>query len=115
MEWWEQKFDRFMDWVSRTLLYWRRNLPKDICGPGRGWQKFKRLRDRIKCGQKYGQISEKQRKDEERQEWANEKPKLENARRMKGIYFIDRKMKNISRPSNMQAKRLEVQMEAAMS
>ena len=29
----------------------------------------------------------------ERQEWANKKPKLENARRMRGIYFIDREDK----------------------
>ena len=25
----------------------------------------------------------------ERQKWSNEKPKLENARRLRGIYFID--------------------------
>ena len=25
----------------------------------------------------------------EQQEWANEKPKLDNARRLRGIYFID--------------------------
>ena len=42
------------------------------------------------CGRKYGQISaSKAAQKREEQEWANEKPKLENARKLKGIYFID--------------------------
>ena len=33
--------------VSRSLVYWKKNHPKDICGPGGDWQTFKRLPDQI--------------------------------------------------------------------
>ena len=39
---------------SQSSLYWKRNLQKDICGPGRDWQRFKRLPDRVMYGYKYG-------------------------------------------------------------
>ena len=69
--------------VSQNLLYW-------YMWSGRDWQKFKRLRDWITCGRKCGQISANHRKNEKKkQEWANEKPKLENARRIRGNYLID--------------------------
>ena len=32
---------------SQNSLYWKRNVPEGICGPVRGWQKFKRQRDQI--------------------------------------------------------------------
>ena len=51
-------------------------------------KKFKRQRDQITCVQKCGPISAKQRKDEKDKNGANGKPKLENARKMRGIYFI---------------------------
>ena len=41
------------------------------------------------CGQKYGPNLEKPLRREKKQEWANEKPKLDNARRMRGTSFID--------------------------
>ena len=40
--------------VSQSSLYWKKNLPRDICGPGGDWHKFKRLPDLRKCGLKYG-------------------------------------------------------------
>ena len=39
---------------SQSSLCWKENLVKDICGPERDWQKFKRLRDKIMYGQKFG-------------------------------------------------------------
>ena len=33
---------------------WKKNFPKDICGPVGYWQKFKRQLDQVTCGQKYG-------------------------------------------------------------
>ena len=32
---------------------------------------------------------EKAAENREKEEWANEKPKLDNARKLRGIYFID--------------------------
>ena len=56
--WWllerrfEQKLVRFVERFSRSSHYWQKNLPRDICGPGGDWQKFKRLLDQITCVQK---------------------------------------------------------------
>ena len=41
--------------VSRSPLYWMKNFPRDICGPVRDWQRFKRLPDQLMYYQKYGQ------------------------------------------------------------
>ena len=48
-------------------------------------------------GQKFGRKIGKAAQNRERQECAKEKPKLDNARRPRGIYFIDpddRKIRN---------------------
>ena len=39
-------------------------------------------------GQKFGRKLVKAAQNREKQEWATEKPKLDNARRLRGIYFI---------------------------
>ena len=52
-------------------------------------QRFKQLPVQVMCGQKYGQKHGKVAQNREKQEWKNEKPKLDNARRLRGIYFID--------------------------
>ena len=41
--------------VSRSLLYRKKNIPKDMCGLTGDWQKINPLPDQIMCGQKYGQ------------------------------------------------------------
>ena len=41
------------------------------------------------CGLKLGAKLGKAAQNREKQEWKNEKPKLDNARRLRGIYFID--------------------------
>ena len=57
--------------------------------PGGDWHKFKRLPDQIMYGQKYGAKIGKAAQNRRKQEWKNEKPKLDNARWLRGIYFID--------------------------
>ena len=49
---------------SQNLLCWRKTHLKDMFGPGGDFRKFKRPRDWITCGQKYGPTSVKQRRDE---------------------------------------------------
>ena len=57
------------------------------------------------CGLKYGPKLGKPLRREKKQEWANEKPKLDNAQRMRGIYFVD--------PED-EGEKLEVHMDATM-
>ena len=40
--------------VSRSLLYWKKKLPKDVCGLAEDWQNFNRLPDQIMYGQRFG-------------------------------------------------------------
>ena len=54
-------------------------------------------------------------KRNEKQKWAIEKPKLDNSRKLRGIYFIDtddEEFKNIMKKSR---RKLEIPMPAAMS
>ena len=71
----------------------------------------KRLPGQTPCGQRFGKICPKLK---EKQKWAIEKPKLDNARRLRGIDFIDpddEEFKNIMK--NARGK-LEGSMSAAM-
>ena len=53
-------------------------------------KKFKRLPDQIMYGKKYGpKLVGKAAQDREKHEWNIEKPKLDNARRLRGVYLID--------------------------
>ena len=57
-------------------------------GPGLPF--FFLLRDDVNiCGQKYGRACHRQLKKKEVQQWSIEKPMLDNARQLRGIYFID--------------------------
>ena len=49
-----RSFCRILGNDSQNSLSWRRNLPEIFCGPGRDWHKFKRQRDHIMYGLKYG-------------------------------------------------------------
>ena len=50
----------------------------------------------------------------ERQKWSHEKPKLDNARRLRGIYFIDLEDKEITATIRNARKHLETAMAPAM-
>ena len=73
---------------SQSSPYWKKKFPRDICGPGRDWQKFKQLPEARLCGLKCGPKFEKQL-EREKSKKEQTKPKLDNARRLTGIYFID--------------------------
>ena len=76
--------------VSLSLLYWMRNLQTDMCGLEGDWQEGKRHPGQIICVQKelWTKLG-RNAKLKERQKWSNEKPQLDNARKLRGIYFID--------------------------
>ena len=50
----------------------------------------------------------------EMQKWALEIPKLDNSRKLKGIYFIDPKDEEFMETVKNERKKLEIRMEAAM-
>ena len=62
---------------------------KGMYGPATHEHKFKQLPDLIICGLKFLSLLEKAPHKNEKQEWANEKPKFDNARKLRGIYFGD--------------------------
>ena len=74
--------------VSQNSLYRKKNLTRVMCGPGRQWQKFKRPQDQIACGQKYGRKLVNLPQNRNKQEWKNEKPKRDNARRLRGFFLF---------------------------
>ena len=65
-------------------------------------------------GLKFGPKWEKPLRRKKKQEWANEKPKLDDARRLRGIYFIDPEDGEYKETIQNARTKLEVRMEAAM-
>ena len=67
-----------------------KNLQKDICGPVNGLQRFKQRPDLIMCGLNICRACHKQQGKRKKHQWAIEKkPKLDNARKLRGIDFIN--------------------------
>ena len=85
--WREQEFVRFVEMFLKIHFIERTPLQRDTCGPGRNWQTFEQLPDQTMYGPKYGPTIGKAVQKREKQEWANEKQKLDNAQRTRGIYF----------------------------
>ena len=64
----------------------------------------------LKVWTKVGKAAQKR----EKQEWANEKPKLDNDRRMRGIYVIDPEDEEYKEIIENASRKLKERMEAAM-
>ena len=73
---------------SRNSLYWAKNFPKDACGPVSAWQRFKQPPDQIMCGLEHGLACQKQLRKKASMGHLK-KPKLDDARKLRDIYFID--------------------------
>ena len=74
--------------VSHNLLYSTKKLPKDICGPGET-ENGKRHSGQIIYGQNSGPNWEEIPSCGTSKKWSIEKPQLDNAGRLRGIYFIE--------------------------
>ena len=72
--------------VSLNLLYGKKNLQTDICGPG--YKKAVNIQARSLRPELWIKMG-RNAKLKERQKWSHEMPKLDNARQLRGIYFID--------------------------
>ena len=100
--------------VSLNLLKWKRNLQTDICGPGRRLTK-RQLTSRPdhlwpELWIKMGRNAELK----ERHKWSDEQPKLDNARRLRGSYFIDPEDKEFKETIKNARKKKETPMAPAM-
>ena len=107
-------------WRKKAVLtiFWNidvdRNLPDSWTGfTGGGLQKNLQLQDLIFWCLKCGSMSKAAQK-KEKHEWAIEKPKIENARRWWGIYFIDPEDGEYRETIKIANKKFEIPMEAVM-
>ena len=66
-----------------------KNLQKDMCGPDGGLQKFKQPPDLTTCGLHFGASFHKQLRRRRSRNGRFEKPQIDNARRLRGMYAID--------------------------
>ena len=99
--------------VSLSLLFWKKNFQTEKCGPG-GRLTGKQLTSRPdhlwpELWEKMGMNA----KLREQQKWSTEKPKLDNARRLQEIYFIDPEDKEFKETVGNARKKLEAPMAPA--
>ena len=81
--------DVMQDKRVQNSLHWKEIFLSCPCGPVRDWQKYKATtRPDNVWPEEWTQIGKAAQK-RAKQEWANQKPKLDNARRMRGFYFVD--------------------------
>ena len=102
----KQTFVSFLEKGSQNSLCWKKNLQEEKCGPVRDWRRSKRLPDQIMYGQKFGRRIGEGAQNREKQEWAKEKLKLDNARRLRGIYFHCSRRQRILRNSQKGKKKI---------
>ena len=91
--------------VSHNLLYWTRDLPKGYVWSG------ERLTRKQFTSRPYHLWHAKLK---EKQKWSNEKFHLENARKLRGIYFIDPEDKEFKETIKNARKKLETSVAPAM-
>ena len=75
--------------VSHNLLYWKKNLQTDICGPGERLTRKQLTSRPDHLWPELWKSMGKNAKLKEKQKWSHEKLHLHNARKLRGIYFID--------------------------
>ena len=81
---------RFLERIHKVYIYFlKKNLQKEYVFREKTDKDSNDGPDQIMYGQKFGRTSVKPLRIEIKQEWTKEKPKLDNARRMKEIYTID--------------------------
>ena len=83
-------------------------------GPGGDLQENKQPLVQTMYGQICGSICLMQRKMKAKQRWAIEKPKLDNARQLRGIFFIEPNDEEFKLNIKAARTKLEVPMPAAM-
>ena len=98
---------RILGQVSLNLLYWKKNLQTERCGPGETNEKTADIQARSFMARTLDEIGKENAKLKERQKWSHAKPKLDNARRLRGIYFLDPEDKEFKETIKNSRKKLE--------
>ena len=99
---------------SRSSLYWKKNLQRDICGPGERLTKNQATTGPDHVWPEVWSNMGKAAQKKEHQDWANEKPKLDDARKLRDICFIDLEDGECKETIKNARRKLEVTVEAAM-
>ena len=101
---------------SHNLLYWKKKLPTDTCGPGGGGRLTrKQLTSRPDhLWPELWKSMGKNAKLKEKQKWSEEKLHLDNARKLRGIYFIDPEDTEFKETIKNARKKLETSVAPAM-
>ena len=97
-----------MDRFHSIYSIGRKYLQKDICGPGRDTSRPDHLLPEL------WEKMEKSAKLKEKQKWSNEKLHLDNARKLREIYFIDSEDKEFKETIKNARKKLETPVAPAM-
>ena len=100
--------------VSLNLLYRKKKLQKDICGPGRRLTRKQLTSRPDHLWPELWKTMGKNAKLKDKQKWSNEKLHLENARKLRGIYFIDPEDKEFKETIKNARKKSETPIAPAM-
>ena len=100
--------------VSLNLLYWKKNLQTDIRGRGRRLTRKQLTSRPDHLWPELWKTMGRNAKLKEKQKWSDEKLHLENARKLRGIYFIDPEDKEFKETIKNARKKLETSVAPAM-
>ena len=100
--------------VSHNLLYWKKNLPDGYMWSG---ERLTRKQLTSRPDHLWPELWEKMGRNaklKEKQKWSHEKLQLDNARKLRGIYFIDPEDKEFKETIKNACKKLETPKAPAM-
>ena len=100
--------------VSLNLLYWKKNLPNGYMWSGGRLTRTQLTSRPDHLWPELWKSMGKHAKLKEKQKWSNEKLHLENARKLRGIYFIDPEDKEFKETMKNARKKLETPVALAM-
>ena len=104
--------DSWKGFTKFTLL--KENLPKEFLWSGERLTKIQATTRPENLRPEVWSKMAKAAQKKEKQEWTNEKPKLDNARRLTGIYFIGLEDEEFEETIKITRRKLDVPMDAAM-
>ena len=106
----DQETCQILGQVPHNLLYWKKNLLQDTCGPGGRLTKRQVTSRPDYLWPELWTKLERNAKLKEKQKWSNDKPQLDDARRLRGICFIDPEDKEFKETIKNARKKLETPM-----
>ena len=100
--------------VSLNKLHWKKNIQTDICGLGRRFTRKQLTSRPDHLWPELWKTMGKNAKLKDKPKWSNEKIHLENARKLRGIYFMDSEDTEFKETIKNARKKLETSVAPAM-